>query len=85
MLPLLFKFYLPVQVACSCKTANALKRLKNTHREKTPSNKTTALRKSTNMGVWATGTLNKLFIRDSWTEKKIQKNKLVIAKLRSLW
>ena len=85
MLPLLFKFHLPVQVACSCKTANALKPIKNTHREKAPSNKTTALRKSTNMGVWATGTLNKLFIRDSWTEKNIQKNKLVIPKLRSLW
>ena len=56
MLPLLFKFYLPVQVVCSCKTANALKRLKNTHREKTPSNKTIALRKSKDMGVWATGT-----------------------------
>ena len=40
-------------------------RLKNTHREKTPSNKTAALRKSTNMGVWATGTLNELFIRGS--------------------
>ena len=36
-------------------------RLKNTHREKTLSNKTTTLRKSTNMDVWATGTLNELF------------------------
>ena len=36
-----FKFYLPVQIlfTCCCKTANALKRLKNTHREKTSSNK----------------------------------------------
>ena len=63
MLPLLFKFYLPVQVLCSCKNANPLKRLKNTHREKTLSNETTALRKSTNMDVWATGRLNELFIR----------------------
>ena len=31
---------------------------KDTHREKTPSNKTPALRKSTNMSVWAVGTLN---------------------------
>ena len=30
--------------------------LKDTHREKAPSNKTPALRKSTNMGVWAVGT-----------------------------
>ena len=38
---------------------------KDTHREKAPSNKTPALRKSTNMGVWAVGTLNQLFIRGS--------------------
>ena len=31
---------------------------KDIHREKAPSNKTPALRKSTNMGVWAVGTLN---------------------------
>ena len=30
--------------------------LKDTHREKAPLNKTPALRKSTNMGVWAVGT-----------------------------
>ena len=65
MLPFVFKLYLPVLVLCSCKTANTLKRLKNTYREKTPSNKTTVLRKSTNMGVWAPGTLNELFIRGS--------------------
>ena len=39
--------------------------LKDTHREKTPSNKTPALRKSTNLGVWAVGTLNQLFISGS--------------------
>ena len=38
---------------------------KDTDREKAPSNKTPALRKSTNMGVWAVGTLNQLFIRGS--------------------
>ena len=38
---------------------------KDTHREKAPSNKTPALRKSTNMGVWAVGTLNQLFITGS--------------------
>ena len=32
--------------------------LKETHREKAPSNKTPAFRKSVNMGVWAVGTLN---------------------------
>ena len=38
---------------------------KDTRREKAPSNKTPALKKSTNMGVWAVGTLNQLFIRGS--------------------
>ena len=39
--------------------------IKDTHREKAPSNKTPALRKSTNMDAWAVGTLNQLFIRGS--------------------
>ena len=42
-----------------------LANFKNTHRIKAPSNKTPALRKITNMGVWAVGTLNQLFIRGS--------------------
>ena len=39
--------------------------LKDTHREKAPSNKTPALTKSTNMGVWAVGKLNQFLIRGS--------------------
>ena len=39
--------------------------IKDTQREKAPSNKTPALRKSTNMDAWAVGTLNQLFIRGS--------------------
>ena len=39
--------------------------LRDTHREKAPSNETPALRESTTMGVWAVGTLNRLFIKDS--------------------
>ena len=39
--------------------------LKDTDMEKRPSNKTQALRKSTNGGVWAGSTLNQLFIRGS--------------------
>ena len=35
---------------------------KDTHREKAPSKKARALRKSMNMGVWDVGTLNQLFI-----------------------
>ena len=40
-------------------------KLKDTRREKAPSNKTPALRKSANMSVWAVGILNQLFIRGS--------------------
>ena len=36
--------------------------LKDTHREKAPSNKTPALTKSTNMGIWVVGTTNQLCI-----------------------
>ena len=39
--------------------------LKDTLREKVPSNKSPAPRKNMNMGVWAVGTLNQLFIRGS--------------------
>ena len=38
---------------------------KDTHREKVPSNKTPALTKSTNMGIWVVGTSNQVFIRGS--------------------
>ena len=38
---------------------------KDTHREKAPSNKTPALTKSTNMGIWLVGTPNQLVIRGS--------------------
>ena len=39
--------------------------LKDTHREKVPSDKTSALTKSTNMGIWVVGITNQLFIRGS--------------------
>ena len=38
---------------------------KETHREKTPSNKTLALTKSTNMGIWVVVVSNQVFIRGS--------------------
>ena len=43
----------------------AQKQIKDTHREKAPSNKTPALTKSTNMGIWVVDTTNQLFISDS--------------------
>ena len=39
--------------------------IKDTNREKAPSNKTSALTKSNNMGIWVVGTSNHLFIKSS--------------------
>ena len=39
--------------------------VKDTHREKVPSNKPPALTKSTNMGIWVVYKTNQHFIRDS--------------------
>ena len=39
--------------------------IKDTHREKAPSNKTPALTKSMNTDIWVVGTLNQLFRRGS--------------------
>ena len=52
---------------------NFVKNIKDIHRERAPSHKTPALRKSTNMGVWAVGTLNQLFKRGSSAETKLSK------------
>ena len=37
-----------------------------THREKAPSNKIQALTKSMNIDIWVVGTLNQVFIRNSY-------------------
>ena len=50
-----------------------LKFIKDTHREKAPSNKTLALTKITNIDIWVVGILNQLFIRGSLTETKFSK------------
>ena len=39
--------------------------LKDTHREKAPSNETPILSKSMSMDIWVIGTSNRLFIRDT--------------------
>ena len=39
--------------------------LKDTHREKAPSNKTPTLSKNMNIDIWVVGTSNQLFIRGS--------------------
>ena len=49
------------------------KAFKDTHTEKAPSNKTEALTKSTNMGIWEVCISNQLFLRGSQTETKSSK------------
>ena len=49
-------------LTCSKKSKRCFK---DTHKEKAPSNKTPALTKSTNMGIWVVGITNQLFIRGS--------------------
>ena len=39
--------------------------LKDTHREKVPSKKTSTLSKGMNMDIWVDGTSNQLFMRGS--------------------
>ena len=51
------------------------KDVKDTHREKALSSKTTAPTKSINMDIWVVGTSNQLFVTGSYTEKKIKKIK----------
>ena len=48
-----------------CRHFESIVVLKDTRREKAPSNKTPALRISTNMGVWVVRALNQLLIRSS--------------------
>ena len=47
--------------------------LKDTNREKAPSNETQALTGSMNMDILVVGTLNQLFVRGSYTEVKLWK------------
>ena len=47
--------------------------LKDTHREKGPSNKTPALTKSINMGIWVVGTINQPFQGGSYWNKIFKK------------
>ena len=54
--------------------------VKDTHREKTPSNKSPELTKSMNMNIWVVGTSNALSIKGSYSEEKFSKNKEVTGK-----
>ena len=56
-----------------------------TRRENAPSSKTQEYKKSMNIDIWVVGTLTQLFIRGSYTAIRFsKKNKIVVAKLRSL-
>ena len=48
---------------------------KDSHRKNTPSNKTVALTKNTNMYIWAIDTLNQQSIRGSFAQVKFSKEK----------
>ena len=50
-----------------------IKTLRNTQREKTPSNKAPALTKNVNMDMWLVGSSNQVFVRGSYTETKFSK------------
>ena len=56
-----------------------MEHIKDTHRERAPSNKTPAPTKNMNMDIWVVGTLNLLFIR-GYTEIKFSKNKGISGK-----
>ena len=50
---------------------------KDTLRENTTSNKSQALAKSLNMDIWVIGTLNQVFIRNSYTQNFFSENTVV--------
>ena len=55
------------------KSALSEANVKDTHREKAPSNKNPALTKNMNMYIWVVGTSNQLFIRGHYTKAKFPK------------
>ena len=58
-------FVSKLRSAASDETFSSFLYFKDTHKEKASSNKTPALKKGTNMGVWTIGASNQLFIRGS--------------------
>ena len=55
-------------------------KVKDTHRENSPSNKTKALTTSMDMCIWEIGLLNQLFISSSYTETKFKKKEVFSGK-----
>ena len=55
-------------------------KVKDTHKENAPSNKTPVLTKSVNIDIWVVGTSNQVFIRGFHIERKNQKSKVVTGK-----
>ena len=58
---------------------NYQKQIKDTHSEKSPSNKTPALTKSMNMDIWVVGISNQLFLRGFSAETKFSKKNRVFT------
>ena len=56
---------MPLDFQCVFRNVLFINAVKDTHREKAPSNETPALTKSTIMAIWIVSTTNELFIRDS--------------------
>ena len=54
--------------------------LKDTYREKLPSNKTPVNTKNMDMDTWVVAISNQLFMRGSYTKQKFYKNKVVTGK-----
>ena len=54
--------------------------LKDTYREKLPSNKTPVNTKNMDMDIWVVAISNQLFMRGSYTKQKLYKNKVVTGK-----
>ena len=54
--------------------------LKDTYREKLPSNKTPVYTKNMDMDIWVVAISNQLFMRGSYTKQKFYKNKVVTGK-----
>ena len=54
--------------------------LKDTYREKLPSNKTPVYTKNMDMDIWVVAISNQVFMRGSYTKQKFYKNKVVTGK-----
>ena len=63
-------WHIHIEIACNhCSRIS----FKDTHREKAPSNKASALSESMNMDIWVVGTSNQLLITGPYAETEFSK------------